>query len=257
VSEADPRWIRPDWPVSGRVRALVTTRAGGVSTGPWGAPPSGTGGMNLGFLAGDAPDAVRENRARLRAVLPSEPHWLKQVHGPIVVRADDVSAPPEADAAFTMTPGVVVAVMVADCMPVLLADVDGRCVGAAHAGWRGVASGVIQETVRAMRAALGAGEAELVAWLGPAIGPAHFEVGPEVLEGMAGSLPRAAEAFRPRGAKYLADLFALGGQALRDVGVTRIHGGTECTYSDPERFYSFRRDRVTGRHAALVWIDPA
>ena len=157
MSAADPGWIRPDWPVSGRVRALITTRAGGVSTGPWGVPPSGTGGMNVGLLAGDAPDAVRENRARLRAALPSEPRWLKQVHGPTVVRADDVTAPPEADAAFTTTPGVVAAVMVADCMPVLLADVDGRCVGVAHAGWRGVASGVIQATVRAMRAATGCG----------------------------------------------------------------------------------------------------
>jgi hypothetical protein len=127
----------------------------------------------------------------------------------------------------------------------------------AHAGWRGVASGVIQATVRAMRAALGERDAELVAYLGPAIGPAHFEVGPEVLEAMAAALPRAAEAFRPRGDKYLADLFALGRQALGEVGVTRVHGGTDCTYSTAERFYSYRRDRVTGRHAALVWIDPA
>jgi YfiH family protein len=251
----DRDWIRPDWPVSGRVRALITTREGGVSTGPWGVPPSGTGGMNLGMLAGDSPDAVRANRARLRSVLPSEPRWLKQVHGPTVVRADDVSDPPEADAAFTATPGVVAVVMVADCMPVLLADVDGRCVGVVHAGWRGMASGVVQATVHAMRVALG-GRAEMVACLGPAIGPAHFEVGPEVLESMLGTLPAAAEAFQPRGAKYLADLFALGRQALAQVGVTRVYGGTDCTYSAPERFYSFRRDRMTGRHAALVWIDP-
>jgi len=259
MSAADPDWIRPDWTVSRRVRALITTRAGGVSTGPWGVPPSGTGGMNLGWLTGDAADAVRDNRARLRAALPSEPRWLRQVHGPAVVRADEVDAPPEADASYTVTTGVVAAVMVADCMPVLLADVDGRCVGVAHAGWRGVASGVIQATVRAMRAALGERDAELVAYLGPAIGAAHFEVGPEVLEALAGTLPRAAEAFRPRGDsdRYLADLVALGRQALRDVGVTRVHGGTDCTYSTAERFYSYRRDRVTGRHAALVWIDPA
>jgi YfiH family protein len=213
--------------------------------------------MNLGLMSGDVAAAVHDNRARLRAALPSEPRWLKQVHGPAVVRADDVDAPPEADAAFTVTPGVVAAVMVADCMPVLLADVDGRCVAVAHAGWRGVASGVIQAAVRAMRAALGERDAELVAYLGPAIGPAHFEVGPEVLEAMAGALPRAAEAFQRRGDKYLADLFALGRQALRDVGVNRVHGGTDCTYSTAERFYSYRRDRVTGRHAALVWIDPA
>ena len=256
MSVAEPGWIRPDWPVNHRVRALITTRPGGVSTGPWGVPPFGTGGLNLGFLGGDAADAVGENRRRLRVALPSEPRWLKQVHGATVVRADDVDAPPEADASYTLTPGVVPVVMVADCMPVLLADVDGRCVGVAHAGWRGVASGIIQATVRAMRAALDKREAELVAYLGPAIGPAHFEVGPEVLEAMAGTLPHAADAFQPRGDRYFADLFALGRQALRDVGVTRVHGSMECTYSAPERFYSFRRDRVTGRHAALVWIDP-
>lgn len=253
----DDRWIQPDWPVADRVRSLITTRSGGVSGGPWGVPPEGEGGLNLGLHTGDAQQAVRENRALLRACLPAEPRWLKQVHGATVVRADDVEAPVEADASFTSTPGVVAVVMVADCMPVLLADVRGRCVGVAHAGWRGAANGVIQATVRAMRSALGEREAELIAYLGPAIGPTHFEVGPEVLEAMAGALPRAADAFLPNGDRYLADLFALGRQALQEVGVTRVHGGTECTYSDPGRFYSFRRDRVTGRHAALVWIDPA
>lgn len=257
MSAADPGWIRPDWPVSGRVRALITTRSGGVSSGPWGVPPTGTGGMNLGFLSGDAPDAVRANRARLRAALPSEPRWLHQLHGPTVVRADDVAEPLEADASFTVTPGVVPAVMVADCMPVLLADVGGRCVGVAHAGWRGLASGVIQATVRAMRSALGDHAAELIAYLGPAIGPAHFEVGHEVLQAMSATLPGATAAFHPQADKYLADLFALGRQALQEVGVTGVYGGSECTYSAPERFYSFRRERVTGRHAALVWIEPA
>jgi hypothetical protein len=249
-------WLMPDWPAPARVRALITTRPGGVSTGPWGAPPRGSGGLNLGFLSGDAPEAVRENRARLRAVLGAEPRWLKQVHGATVVRADDVVAPVEADASYTSSPGVVAAVMVADCMPVLLADVKGRCVGVAHAGWRGLAAGVIQATARAMRAAIGDPGAELVAYLGPAIGPVHFEVGPEVLKAMAHGLPRAAEAFFPRREKYTADLFALGRQALGEVGVSRVFGGGECTYSDPGRFYSFRRDGVTGRHAALVWIDP-
>lgn len=250
-------WIRPQWSAPGRVRALITTRSGGVSAGAWGVPSSGAGGMNLGFLSGDSAEAVRENRARLRQVLPSEPRWLKQVHGARVVRADDVETPTEADAAYTTTPGVVAAVMVADCMPVLLADVEGRCVGVAHAGWRGVAGGVIQASVRAMRAALGDDEAELVAYLGPAIGPAHFEVGPEVLDAMAQALPDAASAFVRRGDKYLADLYALGRQALRQVGVTRVAGGGDCTFSDPERFYSYRRDGVTGRHAAVVWIEPA
>jgi YfiH family protein len=257
VNPFDRAWIRPDWPVASRVRALITTRSGGVSAGPWGLPSTGTGGMNLGLLAGDEPDAVRANRARLRLALPAEPRWLKQVHGASVVRADDVDGPVEADASFTFTPGVVCAVLVADCMPVLLSDAEGRCVGVAHAGWRGVATGVIQSTVRAMRGALADPVAELVAYLGPAIGPAHFEVGPEVLDAMSRTLPDAASAFRPAGEKFVADLFALGRQALRDAGVTRVHGGADCTYGAPERFYSFRRDRVTGRHAALVWIDPA
>ena len=252
---ADPRWIRPDWPAAGGVRALITTRQGGVSRGPWGVPPQGAGGMNLGYLSGDSSEAVRENRARLRAALPAEPRWLKQVHGADVVRADAVTAPVEADAAFTTCAGVVTAVMVADCMPVLLADTRGRAVGVAHAGWRGLAAGVVQATVRAIRAALADPNAEFIAYLGPAIGPTRFEVGQDVLDAMARSLPRAREAFRSRADKYLADLFALGRQALGEVGVQRIYGGTECTYNDATRFYSFRRDRTTGRHAALVWIE--
>ena len=256
MNRTDAAWLVPEWPVPVGVRALITTRPGGVSKGPWGVPPAGEGGLNLGFLSGDAPEAVRENRARLRAVLCAEPRWLKQVHGAAVVRADDVVAPVEADASHTVTPGVIAAVMVADCMPVLLADAKGRCVGVAHAGWRGLAAGVVQATARAMRAAIGDRAAELLAYLGPAIGPSHFEVGPEVLEAMARGLPRAAEAFFPRGEKYTADLFALGRQALDEAGVSRVFGGEQCTYSDPGRFYSFRRDRVTGRHAALVWMDP-
>ena len=257
MSAAEAGWIRPDWPVNGRVRALITTRSGGVSTGPWGGPPSGAGGMNLGLQSGDAPDAVRANRARLRTALPSEPRWLKQVHGATVVRADAVDEATAADASITATPGVVAAVLVADCLPVLLADVGGRCVGVAHAGWRGVAQGVIQATVRALRAELRDGDAELIAYLGPAIGPAHFEVGPDVLAAIGATLRGAAAAFRPRGDKYMADLFALARLALGQAGVTRVHGGADCTFSAPDRFYSFRRDRVTGRHAALVWIDPA
>lgn len=253
---APESFIVPEWPVGPRVRALITTRAGGVSRGPWGVPPAGEGGLNLGLGSGDSPEAVSENRRRLRACLPSAPRWLKQVHGANVVRADDVEPGVEADASYTLTPGVVAAVMVADCLPVLLADQRGRCVGVAHAGWRGLAAGVLQATVRAMRVALGSPATELCAYLGPAIGPARFEVGPEVLEAMAARLPGAAAAFRPRGAKYLADLFALGRQALHEVGVDPILGGGTCTYEDAQRFYSYRRDGVTGRHAALVWIDP-
>jgi YfiH family protein len=257
MSGPDKHWLRPDWPAADGVRALITTRSGGVSSGPWGGALPGEGGLNLGFLAGDTPDAVRENRARLRACLPSEPRWLKQIHGAAVACADDVETPVEADASFTTTPGVVAAVLVADCMPVLLAEVHGRCVGVAHAGWRGLAAGVIQATTTAMRKAIGDRSAELIAYLGPAIGPEHFEVGPEVREAMARTLPGAADAFRPHGDKYIADLFALGRQALEAGGVRRIGGGQDCTYSDRERFYSFRRDRITGRHAAVVWIEPA
>ena len=256
MTGVDPGWILPDWPAPARVRALITTRTGGVSTGPWGVPPRCEGGLNLGLLSGDAPESVVGNRARLRAALPSDPRWLKQVHGATVVCADRTAAPVEADAAYASTPGVVAVVTVADCMPVLLADARGRCVGVAHAGWRGLAAGVIQATARAMREATGDPAAELIAYLGPAIGPAHFEVGPEVLEAMARALPRAEEAFFPRGEKYMADLFALGRQALAEVGVGQVFGGRDCTFSDPARYYSFRRDRVTGRHAALVWIDP-
>jgi YfiH family protein len=248
-------WIRPDWPVPGHVRALITTRVGGVSTGPYGAPPHGRDGMNLGFGSGDDPDLVRQNRARLLRFLPSEPRWLKQVHGAGVVSAERIAAPVEADASIASSAGVVAAVMIADCMPVLLADPAGRCVGVAHAGWRGLAAGVIQATATAMRQRLGDPAAELFAYLGPAIGPAHFEVGPEVLAAMEHSLPDASTAFSARGAKYLADLFALGRQALAQVGVSRIHGRCECTYSDSRRYYSFRRDRVTGRHAAMIWLE--
>jgi YfiH family protein len=250
----DDRWIRPQWPAHRRVHALITTRPGGVSRGPWGVPPKGEGGMNLGLLSGDDIAAVQANRARLRAILPAEPRWLKQVHGPVVVRADDITRPVEADASITTTPGVVVVVLVADCLPVLLADADGRCVGAAHAGWRGLAAGVIQATASAMRRELGDPQAELVAYLGPAIGPSRFEVGSDVLEVMAAALPDAAAAFRPLEGKFLADLFALARQALAASGVANVHGGGDCTYGDPQRFYSFRRDRTTGRHAALVWL---
>jgi YfiH family protein len=257
MNSISSEWIHPDWPVAPHVKALITTRPGGVSTGPYGVPPLERGGMNLGFGSGDRPEMVRENRARLRQVLPSEPRWLKQVHGAGVVSAEGVAGPVEADASIATDAGVVAVVMIADCMPVLLADPAGRCVGIAHAGWRGLAAGVIQATAAAMRARLGEPGAELLAYLGPAIGPEHFEVGPEVLAAMERSLPDASDAFAARGEKYLADLFALGRQALAQAGVSRIHGRCECTYSDPGRYYSFRRDRVTGRHAALVWLERA
>jgi YfiH family protein len=212
--------------------------------------------MNLGLGCGDDVSTVAANRARLREMLPSEPRWLRQVHGCGVVDAATVGGTVEADAAVTDQPGTVAVVMVADCMPVLLADERGRCVGVAHAGWRGLAAGILQATVRAMRERLGEPDARLIAYLGPAIGPDHFEVGGDVLQAMMSGLEGAAAAFVPAGAgKYRADLFALGRMALAAAGVDAVFGGGVCTVCDPARFYSHRRDRITGRHAALVWID--
>lgn len=261
-------WIEPSWPAPRGIRALITTRAGGCSTGVFAA--SAGGGMNLGLgrphQAGEEVDdaaAVRRNRELLRACLPQMPRWLEQVHGARVVDAarEDPQSPeneaPRADAAFATHAGVVCCVLVADCLPVLLADAHGRGVAAAHAGWRGMAEGVIQNTVAALRTALGDEHARILAYLGPAIGPEHFEVGAEVLEAMLVRLPKARSAFRPAPAgKFHADLFALARQALAIARVDEVFGGGLCTASDPARFYSFRRDRVTGRHAALIWRAP-
>jgi len=255
VDLIDPDWILPAWPAPRSVHALITTRGGGVSGGRY-AAVDGAGGMNLGFGSQDSIAAVSENRARLRAVVPSEPRWLMQVHGATVVDAQSIADPVQADAAYTTQPGVVAAVLIADCLPVLLADAQARCVGVAHAGWRGMAAGVIQNTAAAMRKRIGSADARLLAYLGPCIGPAHFEVGAEVLAAMEQRLPRAAAAFAPSAAgKYLADLGALARQALAQAGVEAVFGGADCTFSEPARFYSFRRDRVTGRHAALIWLS--
>lgn len=248
-------WIVPDWPVPAGVRAVVTTRAGGSSPPPWGATPIDAGGMNLGLGSGDERDRVLVNRQRLRGYLPAEPLWLRQVHGVQVVDADRLHAEaPAADASVAVASNAVCAVMVADCLPVLLADIRGRAVGAAHAGWRGLAGGVLQATVAHLRQRLDDPQAEIVAWLGPAIGPQRFEVGADVLAAMRTSLPCAATAFVPGpDDKYFADLFSLARQALLMANVSQVSGGGLCTASDPARFYSYRRDGVTGRHAALVW----
>jgi hypothetical protein len=214
--------------------------------------------MNLGLGSGDAVADVERNRACLSALLPSPPRWLRQVHGAGVVDAECVTGEVAADAAVTDRPGTVTAVLVADCMPVLLTDRAGRAVGVVHAGWRGLAAGVIQATVSALRRKLGAPDAELLAFLGPAIGPDHFEVGGEVLQEMTRTLPAAAAAFVPAGpGKHRADLFALGKMALADGGVEAVYGGGVCTHCDAGRFYSHRRDRVTGRQAALIWLESA
>lgn len=245
----DIQW--PDLPAS--VSAISTTRRGGVSEAPYD-DGAGGGGLNLGSHVGDAEHAVTHNRALLRQHLPSEPVWLTQVHGTQVINADGLPTSTEADACIATRAGVVCAIMTADCTPVLLADSRGRVVGAAHAGWRGLAAGVLENTVDAMRVQ---GAEEILAWLGPGIGPQAFEVGQDVVDAFA-HLQADASAFRTiadRPGKFLADLPALARRALAGVGVTQVVGGEHCTVSDPERFYSFRRDRNTGRMASMIWLS--
>ena len=241
--------IFPDWPAPSSVRALSTTRAGGVSRTPYDQ-------LNLGTHVGDDPAAVVENRRCLRqlAGVSAEPVWLSQVHGSTVVDAAGVTIGTAADASFSVTPGVVCAIQTADCLPVLFCDTRGRVVAAAHAGWRGLADGVLEKTVAAM-VEQGALPPDILAWLGPAIGPAVFEVGDEVRIGFANIDPAATTAFVPHGdGKWLADIFLLARQRLAACGVTRVYGGGVCTVSDPQRFFSHRRDRVSGRQASLVWL---
>lgn len=254
----------PDWPdLPGNIGVLSTTRQGGCSLIPYD-DGSGTGcaGMNLGAHVGDRPEAVLHNRALLRNALPAEPFWLSQVHGTRVVDAAAASDVPEADASFTVERRVVCAVQTADCLAVLFCDSTGKTVGAAHAGWRGLVAGVLDNTVATMRD-VGAGD--ILAWLGPAIGPEHFEVGEEVRQAFVDRFvvrgPDADQirtAFRPvagTAGKYLADIYSLARFALNRLGVIRISGGDLCTVSDVRRFYSYRRDRVTGRMASLIWIN--
>jgi polyphenol oxidase len=241
----DPDWIVPDWPAPSNVRALITTRAGGTSRGPYAS-------LNLGLRCGDEEAAVRENRARLQRVLPQAPKWLAQVHGTTVVEADVLDHVPAADASVARVPGTVCAVMIADCLPVLLCDGSGAAVAVAHAGWRGLAAGVIENTI----AAMGVAPDKLVAYLGPGIGPRAFEVGTDVHNAFVARDAAAADAFLPaRPGKWLADLFSLARRALARAGVNRVHGGGLCTYTDTARFFSYRRDRTTGRMAALIWRD--
>jgi YfiH family protein len=240
-------WIRPDWPAPATVHALSTTRSGGVSRGPWES-------LNLGDHVEDDPSAVKENRRILvnRARLPSEPAWLTQVHGCSVADAASSRAGCEADAMYSDRPGKVCAVMTADCLPVIFTNIKGNRVAAAHAGWRGLAGGVLEATVRQFDDAA----TDIIAWLGPAIGPEAFEVGDEVREAFLTWHSVSADAFVANGpGHWLADIYRLARHHLEAVGVTRISGGGFCTFSDSERFYSYRRNSVTGRMATLVWME--
>jgi len=236
----------PEWDVPPNVRALQTVRSGGFSRGPWAS-------FNLGEHVGDDPAAVAANRALLRSSLPAEPLWLEQVHGTVAVDVEKCTKSCVADAAFAVTPGRVCVVMTADCLPVLLCDRRGTVVAAAHAGWRGLLAGVLESTVAAMRCAPG----ELLAWMGPAIGPDCFEVGPEVRDAFVRGHQPAATAFTPSpGGKWLCDLYRLASQRLQRLGVAAISGGAACTFTDRGRYFSYRRDGVTGRMASLIWLEP-
>jgi hypothetical protein len=239
--------LQPDWPAPARVRAFSTVRGGGVSAPPY-------AGLNLGDHVGDDPAAVSANRQILRRHLPGEPLWLRQVHGVAVVELGQAhgGAPPEADAAVARQAGRVCAVLTADCLPVLFCDLGGTVVAAAHAGWRGLLAGVLEHTV----AALGVAPREVLAWLGPAIGPDAFEVGDEVRQAFVAGWADAAAAFRPGvlAGKWWADLPALARQRLSRAGVEAVFGGELCTHGDGRRFFSFRRDGVTGRQGSFIWL---
>ncbi|HHJ17110.1 MAG TPA: peptidoglycan editing factor PgeF [Gammaproteobacteria bacterium] len=239
--------IRPDWPAPAQVQAAASTRHGGVSRAPWDS-------LNLAAHVGDAEAAVQQNRILLQQTLalPAAPRWLDQVHGDRIIDAGTTGSCPQADAAFTRSAGVVCAVLTADCLPVLFCDRAGSRVAAAHAGWRGLAGGILESSVRALDTDPG----QLLAWLGPAIGPAAFEVGDEVRQAFVDQHAQASDAFKAtRDGHWLADLYRLARIRLQAVGVDAVYGGGFCTFSDRERFYSYRRDGTTGRMASLIWLD--
>ena len=249
-SEADTggiSFIEPDWPAPVRVRALTTTRSGGISEAPWHS-------LNLGDHVGDNPAHVAENRQRLADSigLPADRiAWIRQTHGTRVARFPGPENP-EADASVTSETGIACAILTADCLPVVFCNTEGTKIAAAHAGWRGLCNGILENTAKQ----IGTPENTL-AWLGPAIGPDQFEVGPEVRKAFLAHNPQAAVAFKPspnRPGHYLANLYQLARQRLNSAGITQIYGGTHCTVTESDRFYSYRRDGTTGRMATLIWL---
>jgi polyphenol oxidase len=248
--------IFPDWlGAPHNIGAFSTLRQGGVSLAPYDdGSGTGGGGLNFGMHVGDSLASVQQNRTLLKNLLPAEPAWLTQVHGTGVLDAANVKGAPEADASISTKSGVVCVIQTADCLPVLLCDEAGRVVAAAHAGWRGLVCGILEKTVAEMR---NAGAGKIMAWLGPAIGPESFEVGEDVWNafGVRGAAtPDMFKVIAGKPGKYLANIYLLARKILGEAGVARIYGGDLCTVSDPRRFYSYRRDHVTGRMASLIWI---
>lgn len=249
--------IDPSWLVPPQIKAFCTTRVGGVSKLPF-------DGLNLGLNAGDDPVDVLHNRSLLRPILPADPCWLKQIHGVAVstpaARKAFIGDPLEADASVTNTPNEVLAVLTADCMPVLFASKNGDVIAAAHAGWRGLSGGVIENTIQSMCSlAPGLTPHDIAVWMGPAIGPTAFEVGEDVLQAFSSqSQAVLSEAFKPIDGipgKYWANLYLLARDRLRSFGIEQIYGGDFCTFRDSANFYSYRRDKKTGRFASLIWIS--
>ena len=236
--------IQPNWPAPANVQAIQTTREGGTSLPPYES-------LNLGGHVNDNPHHVARNRHLLTNVVPTEPVWLNQVHGMHVVDAAKSSCFETADASFTTKSNVVCTTMTADCLPILLCDKAGTIVASAHAGWRGLCDGVIEQTVRYIPV----NATELMAWLGPAIGPNAFEVGTEVREQFVEQDAQAEAAFKRKGDKWLGDLYLIAKQRLQTLGITDIYGEITCTYSNPKRFFSYRRDGNTGRMATMIWLS--
>jgi len=242
-----PSFIQPNWPVPKNVKSLQTTRVGGFSVAPFAS-------MNLGAHLNDDPIAVAKNRQFLKGYLPSEPVWINQVHGIDVIDAAKNGFLQNADASFTTQNNIVCVAMTADCLPVLLCDTSGTVVSAVHAGWRGLCDGVIEAAVNKMSVC----PSEVIAWLGPAIGPKAFEVGDDVRKQFILKDNQASLAFRQLGDNWLCDLYQIAKQRLNLLGITHIYGASInedfCTYSDDTRFFSFRRDNVTGRMASMIWL---
>ncbi len=237
-------FIIPDWPAPANVRALQTTREGGVSLAPYDS-------LNLGAHVKDNPLHVAQNRQLLNRFLPSEPVWLNQVHGTRVIDAALSACIESADASFTTRRNVVCVTMTADCLPVLLCDQAGTRVAAVHAGWRSLCDGVIEAAVAAMQI----DGTQIMAWLGPAIGPQAFEVGAEVRAQFMANDAQAEAAFVQSGDKYLGDLYQIATQRLHALGVTQVYGGGSCTFAEKDQFFSFRRDGDTGRMATFIWLE--